>query len=86
MARQRSKSPVRASTTGTGSRTPRAAAVDSTSDATASPYRTPGWTVAKLKEELRQRQLSTAGSKQELVERLEESSGVDEEVAVETAG
>lgn len=37
----------------------------------ASPYRLGNWTITQLKEELKQRNLSPAGKKQELIERLE---------------
>ncbi len=36
-----------------------------------SPYRVGNWTITQLKEELKQRNLSPAGRKQELIERLE---------------
>lgn len=37
----------------------------------ASPYRVGNWTITQLKEELKQRNLSPAGKKQDLIERLE---------------
>lgn len=39
--------------------------------AASSPYRLGNWTITQLKEELKQRNLSPAGKKQELIERLE---------------
>lgn len=46
--------------------------MDSPPPATASsPYRQGNWTITQLKEELKQRNLSPAGKKQELIDRLE---------------
>lgn len=36
-----------------------------------SPYRVGNWTITQLKEELKQKNLSPAGRKQELIDRLE---------------
>lgn len=45
--------------------------MDKTPPPAASPYRVGNWTITQLKEELKQRNLSPAGRKQELIDRLE---------------